>query len=265
MDQPYRSGDDVFVLPTHVPIPGAGHLPINAYVLMAEEPVLIDTGLASDGPEFLAALESVISPADLRWIWLTHDDADHTGSLQRVMELAPNATLATNGMNALRMSTWWPVPFERVHAVTFDDRLHVGDRNLRALRPPVFDNPATIGIHDELTGTLFSVDSFGAVLPEMTEDAAEIPSDVLTQGMLMWGAVDAPWAHLVDVGRFDAVLDAVRQLDPSRVLSSHLPAASGSVESFLQVLRMLRDAEPFIPPNDEAFQQMLALVAPATA
>jgi glyoxylase-like metal-dependent hydrolase (beta-lactamase superfamily II) len=49
----------------------------------AEEPVLIDTGVGVEGPDFLAALESIIAPEELRWIWLTHDDADHTGSSVR--------------------------------------------------------------------------------------------------------------------------------------------------------------------------------------
>jgi len=55
----------------------------------------------------------------------------------------------------------------------------------------------------------------------------------------------------------------VRRLDPQRILSSHLPAASGSVERFLKVLRTLPDAEPFVPPDQAAFEQMLRqLTAP---
>ncbi len=41
--------------------------------------MLIDTGIAVDGEEFIEALSSVIGPAALRWLWLIHDDADHTG------------------------------------------------------------------------------------------------------------------------------------------------------------------------------------------
>ena len=81
----------------------------------------------------------------LKWVWLTHDDADHTGSIQRVMELAPNAKLVTNAFSALRMGTWWPVPMERVHAIRFGDELHVGDRTLTAVAPPLYDNPHVDG------------------------------------------------------------------------------------------------------------------------
>jgi glyoxylase-like metal-dependent hydrolase (beta-lactamase superfamily II) len=259
MDAPYAAGPDVQVLPATVPLPGIGVLPVNAYVLLAEEPVLIDAGLAADGEQFVEALESIIDPAALRWIWLTHDDADHTGSIQRVLELAPNAKLVTHGLSALRMASWWPVPLDRVHAIRVGDRLAVGDRTLRAVPPPLYDNPTSTGLLDEATGTLFSVDSFGALLPEATQDASEVPQDVLAGGMQAWAAADSPWAHLLDRDRFGQVLEGVRRLQPSRILSSHLPAADGtSLERFLQVLASVPDAEPAVAPNDEEFTHMVA-------
>lgn len=259
MDAPYQAGPDVHVLPHNLPLPGVGVLPVNAYVLLAEEPVLVDTGLAADSGDFIDALTSIVDPKTLRWVWLTHDDADHTGNIQRVFELAPHARLATPAFSALRMASWWPVPLDRVHAIRAGDRLPVGDRTLRAVAPPVYDNPMSTGLLDEATGTLFSVDSFGALLPEPAQDAADVPEDALTGGMLAWATSDSPWAHLVDRRRFAEVLDGVRRLQPTRILSSHLPAASGtSTERFLQVLESVPDAEPAVAPGHEEFAQMVA-------
>jgi hypothetical protein len=259
VDAPYQAAPDVHVLPTSLPLPGVGVLPINAYVLLAEEPVLIDGGVAVESDDFVDALASIIDPRDLRWIWLTHDDADHTGSIQRVMELAPQARLATQAFSALRMSSWWPVPLDRVHAIRPGDRLPAGDRTLRAVAPPLFDNPLSTGLFDEATGSFFSVDSFGALLPHATEDAAEVPHEALVGGMVAWATVDSPWAHLTDRQRFGQVLDGVRRLQPSRIFSSHLPAASGtSLENFLEVLESVPDAEPAVAPDQEQFAQMLA-------
>ena len=259
MDAPYQAAPDVHVFPTNLPLPGVGVLPINAYLLLAEEPVLIDTGMATDGDQFIDALTSIVDPAALRWVWLTHDDADHTGNIQRVFELAPQARLVTHAFSALRMSSWWPVPFDRVHAIRPGDRIAVGDRTLRAVPPPLYDNPLSTGLIDEATGAFFSVDSFGALLPEPTEDASEVPEDALAGGMLAWATSDSPWAHLVDRDRFGGVLDGVRRLQPNRIFSSHLPAASGtSLERFLQVLAKVPDAEPAVPPDHEEFNHMVA-------
>jgi flavorubredoxin len=135
---------------------------------MAEGPVLIDTGIGIDDDDFIAAVSSIVDPQELKWVWLTHDDADHTGSIQRIMELAPNARLVTHTFSALRMGTWWPVPMERVHAIRFGDEIHVGDRALAAVSPPLYDSPLSTGVLDRSTGAFFSVDAFGAILPEPT-------------------------------------------------------------------------------------------------
>jgi flavorubredoxin len=261
VDQPYRSGNDVHVLPGRLDVPGVGTIPINSFVLLSEQPVLVDTGLASDGAQFLDALASVIDPPELEWIWLTHDDADHTGNLQAVMELAPRARLATHGLGALRMSTWWPLPLERVHALALGDVLDVGDRTLRALRPPTFDNPMSTAIFDEATATLFAVDTFGAILPHTSDDVDDYSEDELVGGMVAWTTFDSPWAHIADRARFRAVLDEVRQLDPRRVLASHLPPVTGRVDQLLKIIETVPDAEPFAAPDAEAFSQIVAAIA----
>ena len=132
------------------------------------------------------------------------------------------------------------------------------------MAPPLFDNPMSIGLLDEATGSLFSVDSFGALLPEATQDAAEVPADALAGGMRAWATSDSPWAHIVDRERFGVVLDGVRRLQPTQIFSSHLPAASGtSLERFLGILESVPDAEPAIPPDHEQFALMLqAMMAP---
>ena len=58
MDKPYRITPDTEILPAHFPVPGAGLLPVNAFVIKAKEPVLIDTGMGIDSDEFLKALKS---------------------------------------------------------------------------------------------------------------------------------------------------------------------------------------------------------------
>lgn len=247
------------MLPAVVPLPGGeGFLPVNAYVLMADEPVLLDSGLGIDRADFLAAVSSIVPLDELKWIWLTHDDADHTGNMEAIFAAAPNARLVTNAFNAMRMSTWCEVPFDRVYAIRPGDSLSVGDRTLRAIAPPVFDNPNSIGAFDESTGTLFSVDAFGAIIPEVTEDADQIPTEALTQGMMGWAAMDAPWTRIVDERLFDVVLEEIAALQPSHIMSSHLPAAGANIKRYLDTLRMLPGSDPILPPSNVEFSEMLA-------
>jgi hypothetical protein len=43
------------------------------------------------------------------------------------------------------------VPLDRVHLVNPGQQLTVGDRTLTAVKPPVFDNPATTGFPSSAT------------------------------------------------------------------------------------------------------------------
>ena len=258
MDKPYQATADIVVLPTHLPIPNMGLLPINSFVIKAKEPVLVDTGIGMESENFIKALESVINPRELRWVWLTHDDLDHTGSLQEVLRVAPKARLATNPLMALRLNSAWPVPMDRVYFLNPGDSISVGDRKLTAVRPPVFDNPGSTGIYDDKTGTFFSVDSFGAIMPSAAQDAADFPEGDLAQGMTIWATADSPWIHLVDQKRFAQALDNVRKMAPKLILSAHLPPARRKTEQLLKVLAAVPAAKPFMGPSQADLERLLS-------
>ena len=80
--------------------------------------------------------------------------------------------------------------------------------------------------------------------------------------MLGWATSDSPWVHVSDRHVFGQVLDRVRQLQPTRIFSSHLPAADGtSLEEFIKILEAVPDAEPFMPPDAEQFIMLIEQMA----
>jgi flavorubredoxin len=258
MDEPHQAMPDIEVLPAHFPIPGAGFLPVNAFVIKAKEPVLVDTGMGIEGEEFMKALESIIDLHDLKWVWLTHDDADHTGSLQKVLEGAPSARLAAHSLAVLRMSTAWAVPMHRVHWLNSGDSIRVGDRKLTAVRPPLFDNPTTIGILDDKSEAFFSADCFGAIIPSPARNVDDVPEGDLAQGMISWASADSPWVHMVEPSAFSQALDKIRQMAPKMILSGHLPPTQGKTEQVLELLARVPTSTPFVAPNQRALEQILA-------
>jgi len=211
-----------------------------------------------ESEEFMKALESIIDPQDLKWVWLTHDDADHIGNLQKVLEAAPNARLAANSLAVLRTSTAWPVPMDRVHWLNFGDGIEVGDHELTAVRPPIFDNPTTIGIYDNKSEAFFSADFFGAIIPSPVRDANDVRQADLAQGMINWASADSPWIHMVEPGRFCQALQKIRQIAPKMVFSAHLPPAREKTGQLLKLLETLPASTPFITPNQMALEQILA-------
>lgn len=246
MFEPVAVARDTYVLPAALPVPGLGVLPVNAFVLRARQPVLIDTGLAALRDDFLNALECVIDPADLRWIWLTHADFDHMGNLAAVLEVAPRARVATTflGMGKMMLAG---LHTDRVELVAPGGGLDVGDRHLACVAPPIFDAPETTAAFDPRTRTLFSADSFGAVMERPEPSAAALFPQALREGQVTWAQIDAPWLGMVGEVAFRRRLDAVRALAPETVLSAHLPPATGMTEALLQNLAAARDAATAAP------------------
>src|SRR5687767_9656209 len=107
--------DDVVALADVLPIPGLGFLPVNAYLVQAEQPLLVDSGLPGSRTNFLQALWSQIEPDDLRWIYLTHPpDRDHTGSLMEILKTAPNARLITTFLGLGILTMEYQISLDRV-------------------------------------------------------------------------------------------------------------------------------------------------------
>ncbi|MET7618831.1 MBL fold metallo-hydrolase [Streptomyces sp. NPDC005408] len=263
----HKAGRDTTVLSDYLEVPGIGFLPVNAFVLHALEPVVVDTGLSLADRDFLNTLGSVLDPVDVRWIWLTHPDRDHTGGLFDLLAAAPKARVVTTFIGAGIMSTERPLPLDRVCLVNPGQTLDVGDRVLRAFRPPLFDNPATVGFYDDRTATCFSSDCFGAPMPSaelaVADDVGAVPAEDLRGGQLLWATVDSPWVHAVDRDKYLATLQPLRTMAPDLVLCTHLPPAPGLTPQMLDTLTEAPGADPFVGPDQHALEQMLAGFEPA--
>ena len=266
--EPFAAGKDVQMIPTYWPVPNVGVLPMNAFLIRADEPVLVDTGAGALGDDFVAALASIMAPADLRWIWLTHEDRDHTGSLVRLLELAPQARVVASFLAVGRILPEAPFPLDRLQVVNPGDTVNVGDRNLTAVRPPLYDSPGTTGFLDDRSGIYYSSDCFGAPLPTPQEaavhDVAEVPEQTLAQGQLAWATVDSPWVTMADPDRFARALEQVQRLYPTAILSSHLPPVHRNLDQILKTLRGAPMAEPAPGATQAELDALLASFDPGT-
>ena len=71
-----------------VPVPVVGRRSINAYLLLGERPVLVDTGIPGSAPRIRDALDRrSIAPRDVSLIVLTHGHVDHFGSAADLRDL----------------------------------------------------------------------------------------------------------------------------------------------------------------------------------
>ena len=264
--QTHRINPDVTVLSDSAEVPGIGHLPVNTFVINAEQPIVVDTGLSTPDKDFVSELSSVIDPADVRWVWITHPDRDHTGGLWSLLDAAPNARIVTTFIGVGIMSTEWAMPMDRVYLLNPGQSLDVGDRTLTGYRPPLFDNPATVGLIDNKSGALFASDCFGGPMSSAdlatSADVRDSGAEERRAAQLLWAAIDSPWVRNVDARKYAATVETFRGLDPSAILSTHLPPAIGLNDAMFAMLDEAPDVPEFVGPDQAALEALLASFEP---
>ena len=264
--QTHRVNSDITVINDYLPVPTIGFVAVNACVLHSEQPVVVDTGLGLPDRGFMDTLGSIIDPKDVRWIWLTHPDRDHTGALFDLLEAAPQARVVTTFLSVGIMSTERPLPMDRIYLINPGEQLDVGDRTLTAFRPPLFDSPATVGFFDPRSRTCVSSDCFGGAVSSAehveADDVRDIPADELRSGQLLWATVDSPWVHMTDRERYQRTIDPLRAMDPAAIVSSHLPPVVGNTSSCMDMLEVVPMADPYVGPDQRALEELLANFEP---
>jgi flavorubredoxin len=240
MPAPYRIAPDTWVIPELVAGPPDTVVPLNSMVITGAEPVIVDTGNELSRPQWLDAAFSIVDPADVRWVFLSHDDHDHIGNLVPVLEACPRATLVTTHFTVVRTVRAMELPLARMRWVNPGESFDAGDRTLVAVRPPVFDGPTTRGLYDSASGVYWAVDTFAALAPHHVVDAAEVPHDLWQDSLLQFGQMVSPWTAMLDDAKYQAAVDAVVALGATTVAGGHTPALRGDrlVEAFDLVRRL---------------------------
>lgn len=264
MAEPIRVDRDTWLLTQLEQAPPIGGIFLNSAVITAAEPVLVDTGTAGNRDSWLAQLGAVVDPADVRWIFISHDDPDHVGNLAVLLDLCPRATVLTGWFATGRMALEQGIalPMDRIRFVNDGDAINVGDRTLRAVLPPIFDNPTTRGLFDPSTGFYWGGDCFGAPVGGFLPDARDVPEAEWREGFLALHRMLAPWHTMLDHRRFGAVVDRVQELPITVAAGAHGPTVrSDRLTDAFRMLRTLPHAGPLAPFAQTDLESWLAMAA----
>lgn len=132
----------------------------NAYLIVDEKVVLIDTVKEDLADEMLYRIGSIIDPSKIDYIICNHVEMDHSGSIPRVMELAPQATVFASkrgekAINAHFQHNW------DIKLMDTDDTLSIGSRTLSFINTPLVHWPDSMITYSPDDKILFSNDAFG--------------------------------------------------------------------------------------------------------
>ncbi len=133
----------------------------NSYLINAEKIAVIETVKERFRETYLNKINSLINPADFKYIILDHTEPDHSGNVQTLLELAPEAIVVGSG-NAIRyLKDMLGHDFKSLQ-VKDGDTLSLGNKTLKFISAPNLHWPDSIYTYLVEDKLLFTCDSFGA-------------------------------------------------------------------------------------------------------
>lgn len=257
--EPLRLADDVFLVRQ---LEGEATRPVSVYcnslVIAGKEAVVVDTGAVNNRDRWLDDVFSIVAPHDVRWVFISHDDHDHLGNLEPVIERCANATLVLDWLLVQRTASQHRLPLTRMRWVNAGDHFDTGDRTLVALQPPTYDAPATRGLFDTKSRVYWASDSFGALVPHHVDYASDLPLEGFQIGFAGFNRLMAPWVAMADHRKFADSVHAVRTLDASCIASAHGPAIGAhELEPAFALMERLPTMPPMPIPGQEQLEEMI--------
>ena len=181
----HEIADGIYRINTPVVIEGAGGFSFNQYLIVDDEPLIFHTGPRKMFPFVREAVASVLPVKKLRYISLSHVEADECGSLNEWLAAAPQAVPLCGTVAAMvsinDLADLAPRP------LTDGERLTLGKHSVRWFDTPHLPHAWECGLlMEERTSTLFCGDLFtqgGADHPTITESDILGPSEAFRHQM----------------------------------------------------------------------------------
>ena len=180
----HEVADGIYRINTPVPGEGGG-FSFNQYLIMDDEPLLFHTGPRKMFPLVREALTSLFPVERLRFIALSHVEADECGSLNEWLAIAPQSSPLCSAVAA--MVSISDLADRPPRALADGERLSLGRHAVRWFDTPHLPHAWDCGfLMDERTSTLLCGDLFtqgGADLPPITESDILGPSEAFRHKM----------------------------------------------------------------------------------
>ncbi|MDK2781382.1 MAG: hypothetical protein PWR13_410 [Archaeoglobi archaeon] len=133
----------------------------NAYLINDEKKVLVDTVKENFFDEMLLRIEEVLDPSEIDYIIANHVEPDHSGSLERMKEIAKNATIICTKKGKEGIERHFNTDRWDFRIVKTGDELKIGKRTLVFLEMPMLHWPDSMAVYVKEDRLLLSNDAFG--------------------------------------------------------------------------------------------------------
>ena len=204
----------------------------NAYVLLDEKTVLLDTVDASVGERFFENLSHILGERSLDYIVVNHMEPDHCAVLAEVLDRYPEAVAVGSAKTMAMIDQFFGRTLgDRSLTVKEGDTFSTGRHTLTFVMAPMVHWPEVMVTYDQTDKTLFSADAFGtfgALDGRLFADEVDFPGQWLAEARRYYANIVGKYGPQVQ-----NLLKKAAGLDIARICPLHGPIWRRDIPWFL--------------------------------
>ena len=152
--------DKIDLFESQYPVPKG--ITYNSYIIKDEKNVIIDTVDARKTNEWLKNIGDVLKDQKLDYLFISHLEPDHSGSIEILLEKYPKMKVVSNAKVFSILPQFIKTDLEnRTILVTEGEMFSIGKHNFKFIMAPMVHWPEVMFEYEITEKILFSADAFG--------------------------------------------------------------------------------------------------------
>lgn len=210
----------------------------NAYLILDEKNVLVDTVKAPYYPEMLDRISEIVDPSRIDYIVANHVEADHSGSLPQMVQRIGKPLVITSERGRKGLEKYFQTSFD-FRTVKTGDTLPLGGRTLVFVEAPMLHWPDSMFTYLKEDRVLLPNDAFGQHLASSQRFEDEVGDEVMRHAAKYYANILWPLAPLIlkkvdEVVKMGIPIDMIGpshgliwRKDPGRIIQSYVEWSQG--------------------------------------
>lgn len=188
----------------------------NAYLIIDKKITLVDTVKHYLFDEMTSRIKEIVAPSKIDYIISNHVEMDHSGSLPKILEICPNATVFTSPRGEKGLKRHYKKEWN-FKVVKSGDTLNIGERTLHFVEVPMVHWPDSMVTYIPSDKLLLPNDAFGQHIASSERFDDEIDWGILKEeAAKYYSNIVMPYG-----GQVEKAIEALSGLDIDMIGPSH--------------------------------------------
>jgi flavorubredoxin len=218
----------------------------NAYLIVDEQVVLVDTVKTGFEREMLERIGEIVNPADIDYVICNHSEIDHSGAMPTLMQIARDAKVIASPAGKTGLYRHYGTDWN-ASVVKTGDELKIGGKSLMFIEAPMLHWPDNLFVHIREDRILMTNDAFGQHIATQKRFEDEIGPAIMDEAKKYFAVIVSPYSSLVQkkiaelegmkIG-IDIIAPAHGAIwrDPSKIVEAYKHWSSGDAESKVTIV-----------------------------